>query len=102
MPSSSLAARFTRRIAKSSFGGEAYAFGEIIGQTELVADFYGQFRFRSPPPVSVEACGRLSSHLQKKGVAGRYLVRHFSAIQDMSNRNILRNILQSCRCWNAA
>ena len=51
--------KFTRKLVKSSLGGEVYAFSEMIDHMALLMEFYAPFSHISPGLVEVEACERL-------------------------------------------
>ena len=74
--------KFTRKLVKSSLGGEAYAFSEMIDHMALLREFYAPFSRISPGMVGMEDCESLFTHLKnRKMAAGEYFVRRFLPIQ---------------------
>ena len=70
--------KFTRKLVRSSLGGEAYAFSEMVDHMALIREFYTPFVGLSPGMVGLEDCESLFSHLRtKKMITEKYLVRHF-------------------------
>ena len=79
---------------RKQFGGEIYAFSGMVGHTGVVAEFLTVFGCGQLPAVGFEDCESLVSRLSsRKVVAATYLLRHFLAIQDMLNWEVLINIL---------
>ena len=73
---------FTRKMVKSSLGGEVYALSEMVDHALLLKDCYGPFGGINPGAVGLEGCESLSSHLKtKKMITEKYSVRHFLSIQ---------------------
>ena len=74
--------KFARKMVKSSLGGEVYGLSELVDHMLLSKDFYGPFARLDPGVVGLEDCGSLFTlHKTKKRIADKYLVRHFSRIQ---------------------
>ena len=77
-----LTSKFTRKLAKSSLGGEVYAFSEMVDHMSMPREFYGHFTDLYSGMAGMEDCESLFTHLKKnKLVAGKFLVRRFLAIQ---------------------
>ena len=76
------ASKSTRKLAKSSLGGEVYAFSEMLGHMSMFPEFYGHCLNLYPGMVGLEDCESLFTDIKKKQVvAETFLVRHFLAIQ---------------------
>ena len=76
------ASKFTRRLVKSSLGGEVYSFSKMIDHMALSRGFYAPFSRISPSMVGMEDCESLFTHLENREmVTEKYLVRHFLSIQ---------------------
>ena len=85
--------KFTRKLVKSSLGGEVYAFSEMVDHMALIREFYTPFVGLSPGMVGLEDCESLFSHLRtKKMITEKYLVRHFLSIQQSLDNKELDNI----------
>ena len=85
--------KFTRKLVKSSLGGEVYAFSEMVDHMALIREFYTPFVGLSPGMVGLEDCESLFSHLRtKRMITEKYLVRHFLSIQQSLDNNELDNI----------
>ena len=73
---------FTRKLVKSSLGGEVYAFSEMLDHMSMLSEFYGHFAASFSGMVGLEDCESLFTHLKKKKViAERFMARHFLATQ---------------------
>ena len=84
--------KFTRKLVKSSLGGEVYAFSETIDHVALLREFYAPFSRLSPGLVGMGDCESLFTHLKnKKMVTEKYLVRHFLSIQQFIEEGDLDN-----------
>ena len=53
---------FTRKMVKSSLGGEVYAPSEMVDHMTLIRDFYRTFESLGPGIVGLEDCGILFTH----------------------------------------
>ena len=85
--------KFTRKLVKSSLGGEVYASSEMIDHMALLREFYAPFSHISPGLVGMEDCESLFTHLEKKKtVTEKYLVRHFLSIQQFLDEGELENV----------
>ena len=79
------APKSTRKLVESSLGGEVYALSEMADHMLLLEDFRGPFGRVNPGEVGLGNCESLFTHLKtKKMIAEKYLVRHFSRIQQAS------------------
>ena len=85
--------KFTRKMAKSSLGGEVYAFSEMLDHMALLKEFYAPFVDASPDLLGFVDCESLFSHLKKKKtIAEKFLARHFLAIQQAVESGELANV----------
>ena len=85
--------KFTRKLVKSSLGGEVYAFSEMIDHVALLREFYAPFSHISPGMVGMEDCESLFTHLKnRKMVTEKYLARHFLSIQQFLEDGELGNV----------
>ena len=84
--------KFTRKMVKSSLGGEVYALSEMVDHMLLLKDFYGPSGGINPGVVGMGDCESLFTHLKtKKMAAEKYLVRHFLSIQQALEEGDLEN-----------
>ena len=84
--------KFVWKSARSSLGGEASAFREMVARASLLREFYEPFVDMSPGIVGVEDCESLFTHLRRKDtVAEKYMVRHFLGIQRSLESGELKN-----------
>ena len=84
--------KFTRKLVKSSLGGEVYAFSEMVGHMALLREFCAPFSRISPSMVGMGDCESLFTHLKnRKMVAEKYLVRHVLRIQQFIEDGELGN-----------
>ena len=84
--------KFTRKLVKSSLGGEVYAFSEMLGHMSMLREFYGHFAGSNPGLIGLEDCESLFTHLKKsKSIAEKFLVRHFLSIQQALEERELNN-----------
>ena len=58
--------KFTRKLVKSSLGGEVYAFSELIDHMALPREFYAPFSRMSPGVAGMEDCESLFTHMKNK------------------------------------
>ena len=73
--------KLTRKLVKSSLGGEVYAFSETLDPMSMLRGFYGLFTDLFSGMVDLDDCEILFTHLKKnKPFSEKFLVRHFSAI----------------------
>ena len=87
------ASKFTRKLVKSSLGGEVYAFSEMIDHMALLREFCVPFSHISSGLVGMEDCESLFTHLKnKKMVTEKYLVRHFLSIQQFIDEGELEYV----------
>ena len=85
--------KFTRKLVKSSLGGEVYAFSEMLDHMTLLRGFYAPFAKVSPGMVGMVDCESLFTHLKnRKMVTEKYLVRHFLSIQQCLEADDLDNV----------
>ena len=92
--------KFTHKLAKGSLGGEVFAFSEMIGHMALLREFYAPFPRISPGMVSMEDRESLCTHFKNREmVTGKYLVRHFSPIQQFIEDGELGNAYWLPRGW---
>ena len=76
---------FTRKIEKSSLGGQVNAGSEMMDRVLSLEEFYGLFGGAIHGAAGLEDCESLLTHLRtKKTITGKYLVRHLSSIQQSS------------------
>ena len=74
--------QFTRKLVKSSLGGEVYAFSEMLGHMSMRREFHGHSADLYPGMVGLEDCESLFTHLKKKKVvAEKFSVRLLLATQ---------------------
>ena len=74
-------------------GGEAYAFGEMVGHAELLKAVYSPFVNISPGSAGMEARESLSTHLKKKEmVTERFLFRHFPCSRQVIGEGELEHV----------
>ena len=87
------ASKFTRKLVKSSLGGEVYAFSEMLDHMTLLQGFYAPFAKVSPGMVGMVDCESLSTHLKnRKMITEKYLVRRFLSIQQFLEEEELDNV----------
>ena len=68
--------KFTRKLVRSSLGGEVYAFSEMLDHTSTIREFYRHCTELYPGIAGMEDCESLFTHLKKnKLVAEKFLVR---------------------------
>ena len=60
------ASKFTRKLVKSSLGGEVYAFSEMLDHVALLREIYAPFSHISPGLVGMEDCESLFAHLKNR------------------------------------
>ena len=85
--------KFTRKLVKSSLGGEVYAFSEMLDHMSMLREFYGHFAGMSPGLVGLEDWGSLFTHLKNsKMIAEKLLARHFLSIQQALEEQELDNV----------
>ena len=85
--------KFTRKLVKSSLGGEVYAFSEMVDHMSLIREFYAPFVDIPPGMVGLEDCESPFYHLRnKKMITEKYLVRHFLSIQQALEDGELENV----------
>ena len=85
--------KFTRKLVKSSLGGEVYAFSEMLDYMAMLREFYGNFSGLRPGLVGLEDCESLFTHLKKsKMVTEKFLARHFLSIQQALEQKELDNV----------
>ena len=84
--------KFTRKLVKSSLGGEVYAFSEMVDHMALIREFYAPCVELPPGMVGLEDCESLRAPCvenrlrTKKMITEKYLVRHFlSSQQSLGN-----------------
>ena len=87
------ASKFTRKLIKSSLGGEVYAFSEMLDHMSMLREYYGHFAGSKPGMFGLEDCESLFTHLKKsKSITGKFLVRHFMSIQQALEEQELNNV----------
>ena len=85
--------KFTRKLVKSSLGGEVYAFSEMLDHMSMLREFYGHFAGSKPGMIGLEDCESLFTHLKKsKIITEKFLVRHFLSIQQAIEERELDNV----------
>ena len=85
--------KFTRKMAKSSQGGEVYAFSEMVDHMLLLKDFCGPPEGANPGSAGLEDCESLFTHLNaKKMITKKNLVRHFFSSQQAPEGGDLDNV----------
>ena len=85
--------KFTRKLVKSSLGGEVYAFSEMIDHMALLREFYEPCSHISPGLVGMEDCESRCTHLKnRKMVTEKYLVRHCLSFQQFLEDGELENV----------
>merc|ERR1712215_449403 len=85
--------KFTRKLVKSSLGGEVYAFSEMLDHMSMLREFYGNFAGSKPGMIGLEDCESLFTHLRKsKSITEKFLDRHFMSIQQAFEENELNNV----------
>ena len=85
--------KFTRKLVKSSLGGEVYAFSEMADHMALIREFYAPFVGSSPGTVGLEDCESLFNHLRtKKMITEKFLVTQFLSTQQSLEDKELDNI----------
>ena len=73
--------KLTRKLARSSLGGEVYALCEIDDRMTPIRDFFGPLEGLAPGMVGLEDCESLLTHLRtKKPKSEKYLARRFLSI----------------------
>ena len=99
------APKYTRDLAKSSSGGDVFAFGDMIDRTSLLRAFCPPLTDGSPGMIGFEDCGGPFTHLRsEKTIAGRFLVRLFLGTEralsnnEFDNVNWLRGIENPADC----
>ena len=74
--------KFTRKMVKSSLGGQVYAFSEMADRAALLRDFFNSSVDLQPRMVGLEGCEGPFAHLEnRRAIAGEYLVRHLAPTQ---------------------
>ena len=87
--------KLTRRLVKSSLGGEVYAFSEMLDHMSMLREFYGHFAGSKPGMIGLEDCESLFTHLKKsKSITEKFLVRHFMSIQQALEDHELDNVFR--------
>ena len=72
------APNFTRKLVKSGFGGEVYAFSVMVGRMAAPREYPPPFVDLSPGMVRLGRCECLVTRLQdRETVDENYLARHF-------------------------
>ena len=85
--------RLLANLSKVAWGGEGYAFSEMIDHMALLREFYAPFSRMSPGLVGMEDCESLFTHLENREmITGEYLVRHFPSIQQFVEEGELDNM----------
>ena len=85
--------QFTRKLVKSSLGGEAYAFSELLDHMSILRGFYGYFTDVFSGMVGLEDCESLFADLKKKKlITEKFPDRHFLAIQQAIEIQELDNV----------
>ena len=85
--------KFTRKLVKSSLGGEVYAFSEMLDHMSMLREFYGHFAGMSLGLVGLEDCESLFTHLKNsKMITEKFSVRHFLSIQQALEEQELDNV----------
>ena len=86
------ASKLTREIARRSLGGEVYALSLMLGHAAMLREFNVHIPGFFPGLAGLEDCESLSTHLRnKKAFAGKFLARHFLAIQQAIDLRELGN-----------
>ena len=76
------ASKFTRKLVKTSLGGEVYAISEMLEHMSMLREFHGHFTDVRPGMAGLEDCESLFTRLEKnKLITEKLLVLHFPAIQ---------------------
>ena len=70
------APKFTRKLVRSSLGGDVYAFCEMFGRASLLRGFREPSGDLSPGMIGFDACESLLAHLRDK----RTLAEKYSAV----------------------
>ena len=84
--------KFTRKMEKTSLGGEVYALSEMVNHMLLLKEFYGPFEGMDPGVEGLEDCESLLTHLKtEKMIAEKCLVRRFLSIQQFLGEGDLEN-----------
>ena len=84
--------KFTRKLVKSSLGGEVYAFSEMVDHMAPSKEFRAPCSRISPGLVGVEDCESLFTHFEnRKMITEKYLARHFLSIQQFVEEGELNN-----------
>ena len=87
------ASQFTRRLVRSSLGGEVYTFSAKWGHMSILREFYGHFTDVYPGMAGLEDCESLFAHLKKnKVIAEKFRARHFLARQQAIEIQELDNV----------
>ena len=87
-PQSSLA-----NLSRAAWGGEAYAFSEMIDHMALLREFYGPVSRISPGLVGTEDCESLFTHLgNREMVTEKFLFHHFLSVQQFLEDGELENV----------
>ena len=87
------ASKFTRKLVKSSLGGEVCAFSEMLDYMSMLRGFYGHFADVYPGMVGLEDCESLFAHLRrKKMTTEKSLGRQLLAIQQAIEMKELGNV----------
>ena len=76
------APKFTRKLAKSCLGGEAYAFSETADRVVCSREFFSPLEGISPGMAGMEVCESLPARLKGEKMAiEEYLARHLPRYQ---------------------
>ena len=85
--------KFTRKLVKSSLGGEVYAFSEMLDHMSMLREFYGNIAGSKPGMIGLGDCESLLTHLKEsKSITEKFLVRHFISIQQALEEQELNNV----------
>ena len=72
------ASKITRKLVKSSVGGEVYAVSEMLDHMFMLREYYGHFTDLLPGMVGLEKRESLFTHLEKNElITEKFLARHF-------------------------
>ena len=75
---------FARKLAKSSLGGEVFAFSEMLEHVSHLRQFYEPFFELSPSMIGFKDRESPFANLNiKETVAEKYAVRHFQGIRQL-------------------
>ena len=86
--------KYDRKSVRSSLGGEAYAFGEMVDHMSPLREFRAHFMNISPGMMGSEGCESPFARRSFWFVAEKFLVRHFLAIQEALETQEVGNV-----CW---